>query len=410
MQYRYEIYLAYSGRTERGVLEAASEREAEQQLWQQDCVILTLDPVPARTRPAAVSETSLATLMPTFFGVKSSQITLSTRQLSALLHAGVGLLPALSVLADQASGALKPVLRGVVRDLQSGASLSQAIARQGAAFPPFYERMVRVGERSGNMDVVLKQIALYMEKEQSVVSRVQRALAYPLFLLAASGGVVVIILTFALPALTTLYSQFRASLPLPTRILIAVTSFARANALLMLLALILALLLAVLYAQSRSGRFAIDNALLRLPLIGAINVRSILARYTRTLSLLLRAGIPLIEIMDLVEATVGNRVARRALSSVRRDVMRGQAFSAALAAQPLFPPLLAQMARVGEETGNLESNLEAVADIYEQETDRAISALTGMLEPALTIIMGLVVGFIAVSTILPIYSIMRQIR
>jgi len=410
MQYRYEIFLAYSGRTERGVVEAASEQAAEQQLWQQDCVILTLEPVPARTRTAAGGASSLATLMPTFFGIKTSQITLFTRQLSALLHAGVGLLPALNVLTDQSSGALQPVLKGILRDLQSGASLSQAVARQGAAFPTFYERMLRVGERSGNMDLVLKQIALYMEKEQSVVSRVQRALAYPLFLLVASAGVVAIILTFALPALTTLYDQFRADLPLPTRILIAVTSFARNNALILLLALILILLLAILYAQSRSGRLAIDSAMLRLPFIGAINVRSILARYTRTLSLLLRAGIPLVEIMDLVEATVGNRVARRSLAGVRRDVMRGQAFSAALAAQPLFPPLLAQMARVGEETGNLDANLEAIADIYEQETDRAISTLTGALEPALTIIMGLVVGFIAVSTILPIYSIMRQIR
>ena len=408
MQYRYEIYLAYSGRTERGVLEAASEQAAEQQLWQQDCVILTLEPV--RTRQAASGETSLATLMPTFFGIKTGQITLFTRQLSALLHSGVGLLPALSVLTEQSSGALKPVLKGIVRDLQSGASLSQAVAHQGSAFPQFYERMLRVGERSGNMDLVLKQIALYMEKEQSVVSRVQRALAYPLFLLVASAGVVAIILTFALPALTTLYGQFRAQLPLPTRILISVTSFARDNGLILLLALILLMLLAVLYGQSNKGRLALDNALLRLPLIGTINVRSILARYTRTLSLLLRAGIPLVEIMDLVEATVGNRVARRALASVRRDVMRGQSFSAALAAQPLFPALLAQMTRVGEETGNLESNLEAVADIYEQETDRAINSLTGMLEPALTIIMGLVVGFIAVSTILPIYSIMRQIR
>ncbi len=410
MQFRYEIYLAYSGRTERGVLEAESEKAAEQQLWQQDCVILTLEPLPARSRQAAGSDMSLATLMPTFFGVKTGQITMFTRQLAALLHAGVGLLPALSVLTEQASGAMKPVLKGLVRELQSGASLSQAVARQGDAFPPFYERMLRVGERSGNMDLVLKQIALYMEKEQSVIARVQRALAYPLFLLAASAGVVAVILTFALPALTTLYDQFSAQLPLPTRILIRVTSFARDNGLILLLTLILLMLLALLYLQSRSGRLALDHALLRLPLIGPINVRSILARYTRTLSLLLRAGIPLVEIMDLVEATVGNRVARRALASVRRDVLRGQAFSAALAAQPLFPPLLAQMARVGEETGNLEANLEAVADIYEQETDRAISVLTGMLEPALTIIMGLVVGFIAVSTILPIYSIMRQIR
>ena len=410
MQFRYEIYVPRSGRTVRGAIEAPSERAAEQQIWQQDCVILTLEQAGARPQASAMGDLSIYTLMPTFFGVRPAQIMLFTQQLAALMASGVGLLPSLTVLTQQAGGALRPVLDGVMRDIQSGMPLSQGIARQGAAFPDFYERMLRVGERSGNLEVVLRQIALYMEKEQSVRSRVQRAMAYPLFLLAASSAVVMIILTFAVPALTTLYSQFQAELPLATRLLIAVASFARGHGLLMLLLAALLVLLAALFSQSDSGRLAIDAALLRLPLIGTINVRSILARYTRTLSLLLRAGIPLVEIMDLVEATVGNRVARRALARVRRDVMRGQSFSDALAAQPLFPAMLWQMVQVGEETGKLEPNLESVADLYEQETDRAISAFTGALEPAMTIIMGLIVGFIALSTIMPIYGIMRHIR
>jgi type IV pilus assembly protein PilC len=410
MQFHYEIYLQRTGKTEHGTLDAASEREAEQLLWQQDCVILTLEEATARPQSKPGSSLSIYTLMPTFFGVRPAQITLFTRQLAALLGSGVGLLQALNVLAQQAQGALRPVLSGVMRDIQSGLPLSQAAANQSTAFPDFYARMLRVGERSGNLEVVLRQIALYMQKEQSVTGRVQRAMAYPLFLLAASLAVVSVILTFALPALTTLYAQFKADLPLPTRILVAITGFAQSNGLLLLLLLALFVLLAILFAQTDSGRVRIDGALLRLPLLGAVNVRSIVARYTRTLGLLLRAGIPLVEIMDLVEATVGNRVARRALASVRRDVMRGQSFSAALAAQTLFPPMLAQMVQVGEETGKLEANLELVADLYEEEVDRAISALTGALEPAMTIIMGLIVGFIAVSTILPIYSIMRQIR
>ena len=317
MQFRYETYTPQTGRSARGTLEAASEHAAEQMLWQQDCVIISLEEVGARPQAAASKAAppvapSIYTLMPTFFGVRTGQIVLLSRQLATLMSSGVGLLPSLDVLTRQSQGALRPVLEGIMRDLQSGAPLSQAIARQGAAFPPFYERMVSVGERSGNLEVVLRQIALYMEKEQSIRQRVQRALSYPAFLFVASMGVVVVVLTFALPALTSLYSQFQAQLPLATRLLIRITTFARGNGLLLLLLTALLALLLILYAQTDAGRLNLDGIALRLPLAGTITVRSILARYTRTLSLLLRAGIPLVEIMDLVEATVSNRVARGA--------------------------------------------------------------------------------------------------
>ena len=276
--------------------------------------------------------------------------------------------------------------------------------------PRSIARMLRVGEKSGNLELVLRQIALYMEKERAVRSKIQRALAYPAFVFVIGIFVVGIILTFALPALLSLYSQFQADLPAPTRLLIGVTSFVRDNLPTLFLLGIAGLLLFTLFAQTDNGRLTLDGLQLRLPFIGDINVKGLLARYTRTLSLLLRAGLPLVEIMDLVESTVSNRVARRALAGVRGDVMRGESFSNALAAQPIFPPMLAQMVHVGEETGKLETNLESVADLYEEETDRAISAMTGTLEPAMTILMGVLVGFIALSTILPIYGIMRHIR
>lgn len=410
MIFRYVVYVPRTGKTLRGTLEASSESAAEKALWERDCVIITLEETATRPQAAAGDQLSLYTLMPTFFGVGPRQVMVFARHLAALLSAGVSLLPALQVLREQAEGALRHVLDGVLRDIQSGVPLSDAIAKQGQAFPPFFARMVRVGERSGNLEVVLRQIALYLEKEHSVRSKIQRAMAYPVFIFALGTVVVALILTFALPALINLYTQFQAELPLATRLLMAIVSFLRANGPAVLVVALSFVALLILAAQTDEGRLAIDNALLRLPLLGAINVRGLLARYTRTLALLLRAGLPLVEIMELVEATVGNRVARRSFAAVRRTVIRGESFSAALAKEPLFPHLLAQMVRVGEETGNLETNLDAVADLYEEETDRAIAALTGILEPALTILMGLMVAFIALSTILPIYNILRYIR
>ena len=410
MLYRYVAYESRTGKTLKGTLEAPSEAAAEQLLWQQDCVIITLEEGSARSQAGAASSTSIHRLFPTFFGVRITQVMIFTRHLAALLGAGVGLLPALQVLQEQTGGAFRPVLQEIARAIQSGSPLSDAVARQGSVFPPFYARMVRVGEKSGNLEVVLRQIGTYIEKEHAMRSRIQRAMAYPSFVFLFAILVVVLILSVALPALTSLYVQFSAELPLPTRILIGVTSFVRTNGLILLALVAAVAIISILYAQTDSGRMAIDRALVRLPVVGDINMKSIVARYSRTLSLLLRAGLPLVEIMDLVEATVGNRAARAAFASVRRNLMRGQALSAALAAEPLFPPMLAQMVRVGEETGNLEGNLEAVADLYEDETERAISAMTGALEPAMTIAMGLMVAFIALSTILPIYGILKHIK
>ncbi len=410
MRFRYVVYVPQTGKTQRGTLEAPSEAVAEKALWARDYVIITLEEVGARPPAAPAPAVTFSSLFPTFFGVKPGEITVFTRHLAALLGAGVSLLPALRVLHEQTRGPFRPVLEAIIRDIQRGEPLSGAVARQRRAFPSFYERMVRVGERAGNLDAVLRQVALYMEKEQAVQSRVRRALAYPSFVFLMGILVIVLLLTFALPALSALYSEFSADLPWPTRLLIAITTFIPNNALGIVLALALLAALAWLVVLSDEGQLAIDHAWLRLPLIGPVNVRSIVTRYCRTLSLLLRAGLPLVEIMELVESTVGNRIARRALAAVRREVIRGQSLSVALAAQPFFPPMLAQVVRVGEETGRLETGLEALADLFEEETDRAISAMTAAIEPALTIAVGLLVAFIALSTILPIYSILKHIR
>lgn len=408
MLFRYVVYAPQTGKTSRGALDAPSEQAAEQMLWQDDHIIIVLEEVTAAA--AAARKLSPAALFPSVFGVKAGDVTTFSRHLAALLASGVGLLPALQVLSEQARGQFQTVLEQVIMDVQRGESLSGAVHRQGRAFPSFYERMLRVGERSGNLEVVLQQIAVYMEKEQAVSRRVQRALAYPAFVFLVGLLVIFVILTFAMPALNALYTEFQAELPLPTRLLLGVTGFLQAYRLPLLVVLLALGVAAYVALRTESGQLARDRLLLGLPLFGAISMRGILARYTRTLSLLLRAGLPLVEIMDLVEATVGNRLARRVFAAVRRDVIRGQALSAALGAQSLLPPMLAQVVRVGEETGKLEANLEALADLYEDETDRAIGAMTGILEPGLTILVGLLVAFVALATILPIYNLLQHMR
>jgi type IV pilus assembly protein PilC len=314
------------------------------------------------------------------------------------------------MLQRQAPGALGRVLRNVAQAIRDGSSFSDALREHPDAFPPIFARMVAVGERTGNLDVVLRQLASHIDKEQAIIKRVRGAMAYPAFVMLLAVGVVIIVITMALPPLISLFDEFNASLPLPTRILLAVSGFATAYLLHMTAALALAVGAGILYARRPAGRRQIDHALLRMPLIGPITVLTNAARFCGTTSILLRAGIPVAEVMDLAIHTTENRTVRAGLREVREEMLRGEGLSKPLANSKLFPPMLVQMVEVGEETGTLDNNLETMADFYTREVDSRIGMLTGMIQPAMTLGVGLIVAFVAISIIMPMYDIMQSVR
>ena len=402
MPYKYVAYTK-GGERVRGVLDAPSEAAAEEALWRLEYIIINLK----QARPRA----DLTTLMPSFFGIKSRDIIVFSRQLATLIESGITILSGLQMLAEEASSRpLKRALQVVGEDVQQGETLSDSLRKQSQTFPPIYSRMIEIGERMGNMEAVLRQLATYMEKREALTRKLRGAMAYPAFIIVLALGVAFLMITFALPGMMGLFTEFGAELPLPTRILIAVTNFSTAYRTQIVAGVALVVTAAVLYVRTPIGQRQRDILLLKIPLIGAINIQSNVSQLCHTMSILLKAGLPMSELMNLVVETMGNVVIKEAFDRVRTAMLQGQGLSQPIRQEKVFPGLLSQMVRVGEETGTLDTNLETLAIFYEEEADRKVNALTSMMEPALMLVVGGMVGFLAVSVIGPMYSLMGGMR
>jgi len=402
MNFRYVAFDDQNRRIE-GEIEVVNESAAEQALWDRDLTVVKLTAV--KPRP------SLSELLPTFFGVKRSDLIVFSRQLATLISSGIGLLPALQLLSEQVSRqALREVLRDVATDLEQGQSFSGALAPPPLAFPDLYGRTIIVGERSGNLEDALRQLADYYERRAAISSKIRDALAYPVLVLGVAIFVVAMMMTTALPPMVDLFRSFATDLPLPTRMLIGFSDLSAQYGIYVLpVALVLAAATAY-WGSQPSGRRLWDRLLLRIPLVGRLVIESQLSQFTRTTSVLISAGLPLSEVMELAIQTAGNSVVAEALERVRVALLSGRGFSTPLSAESVFPRLVSQMVRVGEETGTLEANLETLADFYEGEVDRSVRLLASLAEPALTLLVGGLVGFIAISLVAPMYSIMGSIK
>jgi type IV pilus assembly protein PilC len=402
MPYKYVAYTQAGQRVE-GLLDVASEAAAEEALWRSDYIIVSL----RQARPGA----DLAALMPTLFGVKTRDLIVFSRQLATLIESGITILAGLQMLGQEASSKpLRKALEEVSEDVQEGEPLSNALRKQSQTFPEIYSRMIEIGERMGNMESVLRQVATYMEKREALTRKLRGAMAYPAFIISLLLVVVFLMITFTLPGIMGLFGEFDVELPLPTRILIAITDFATAYRTHMVASAVLVITVIALYLQTSIGQRHRDILLLKIPLISTINIQSNVSQFCHTMSILLKAGLPMSEIMNLIVDTMGNIIIKEALARVRTEMLQGQGLSKPIRQEQVFPSLLAQMVRVGEETGTLDANLETLAVFYEEEADRKIDALTSMMEPALMLFVGAGVGFLAVAVIMPMYSLMGTMR
>jgi len=400
MPYKYVAYTK-AGERVQGVLNVASESAAEEALWRSEYIIVSL----GKARAGA----DLTTLMPSFFGVKTRDLIVFSRQLATLIESGITILAGLQMLAEETSSkALQKALREVIEDVQEGETVSEAVAKHTMVFPPIYSRMIQIGERMGNMESVLRQLATYMEKREALGRKLRGAMAYPMFIIVLVIGVVFLMINFALPGLIGLFTEFEADLPLPTKILIAVTKFTTTYTNQIVGGVALVVTAITLYVKTPFGRRQRDLLLLKLPLLGAITMQSNLSQLCHTMSILLRAGLPMTEIMNLIVETMGNVIIKDAFNRVHTEMLQGHGLFQPIRDQGIFPSLLAQMVRVGEETGTLDTNLETLAIFYEEESDRKIESLSAMMEPALMLVVGGMVMFLAVSVIGPMYSLMGQ--
>jgi type IV pilus assembly protein PilC len=399
-------FLAYdvAGNPVRSVIEAGSSDSVKQRLWADGLLIVNI-----RQRRLALPR--MDELFPSFVKVRRSELILFSRQLATFVRVGVPMLDGLAVLRDEAASRLmKKALGEVINDVTTGSLLSAAMAKVSAVFPPLYVEMIRAAEVSGNLDEILRQLAVYMSREESSIRKVQSALIYPVIVVCLALGVITLLVTFVLPAFANLFAEFDTQMPLPTRFLLTLGVFCRDHKVEVLGGLALVVAGAAAYTRTPRGRATLDAVVLRSPGLGTVVRYTIIERYLRTLATLARSGVPIAQMLETASRSLGNVVFTRGLASIRPRMLSGEGFATPLAATHLFPQMVIQMVKVGEETGNLDANLEEAADHFAEEVDYRLKRAITILEPALVIAVGLIVGFIAISVIAPMYGLVRAIH
>jgi len=346
-----------------------------------------------------------------FSRVKPSDVAMTTRQLATLIGAGFPLVSALDALLPQThSHALKRTLARVKDLVVEGNSFAHALAQFPAIFPPIYINMVRAGETSGTLEIVLERLAEITEKQQALSNRIQASLAYPVFMLFFGAVVLFILLTYIVPTITSIFADMKQVLPTPTRVLIALSSFFRNYWWVILIFVIVAVAAARQFRKTQKGRRWSDSTLLKLPLFGNLARKLAVGRFSRTLGSLLENGVTLMVALDIVKNIVGNVQISDTVEQAAEEVGKGKSLWLSLSEGQAFPMLSIQMIQVGEQSGELEKMLYKVADVFENEVETTIMRLTSYLEPVMILVMGCIVGFIVLSICLPIFEMNQLIR
>jgi len=402
--YQYTA-LDQRGKKIRGILDADSRAMARQKIRQAGHYPVDIrETSPARER----SVSSLPIFQRT---VPAREIHAMTRQLATMLEAGIPLVPALSGLIDQTDDqTLKGVLARIKDQVNEGHSLTSALAEHPRLFSRIYVNMVQAGEASGSLGVVLERLADFGENQQALRARIRAALLYPLFMALVGCVVLFLLVGFIVPTITKVFEGTRQALPLPTIILIRLGDFLSNYWWALLLVLVMFGIGLRIFFLRPFGRRLLDNFRLRAPGLGDLSVKIASARLSRTLASLLQAGVPLFTSLGIVRNIMDNVILAEVLEEASRELEKGRSLSQVLRASGRFPPMLVQMISVGEQSGALEKMLDKAARSYEREIEARILALTSMIEPVMILAMGLVVSFIVISILLPIFDMNQLIR
>ena len=342
--------------------------------------------------------------------VKSKELAVFTRQFSVMIDAGLPLVQCLEILSSQQENkAFARMLGGVRGTVEGGSSLANALRQHPKAFDDLYTNMVEAGESGGILDTILQRLSTYIEKAVKLKRSVQSAMIYPVAVVVIAGGVVTLLLWKVVPIFTTLFAGLGVALPLPTRIVIALSHFVASFGPILIVLFILLGLGIRWYYGTPSGRMVIDSLILKVPVLGPVMRKIAVARFSRTLGTLITSGVPMLEAMDITSRTSGNAVIERAIAQVRKAIESGRTIVDPLRETGVFPNMVVQMIGVGEHTGSLDSMLQKVADFYEDEVDAAVGDLLTALEPMIILFLGIVVGGVVISMYMPLFSLIGKL-
>jgi general secretion pathway protein F len=405
--YEYRA-LNSSGKTLKGILDADSDVVAREKLRASGIFPVEIKEALSKPRGLSSEPGSIVRLLR---GVRPAEISILTRQLSTLLGAGVPLIGSLeSLVAQITNPTFKRVMAQVKESVNEGNSLAFSLSQHPKVFSSIYVNMVESGEASGSLDVVMDRLADFGEHQQALRSRFKAALAYPIFMSIVGTIVLFVLVTFIVPNITKVFTEMRQTLPLPTVVLIEVSDFLLSFWWIILLGLFCGIVILRRMKRRPRGRYLWDRLKLRIPVVGPLNQKIALGRFARTLGSLLQSGVSLISALQIVSRIVDNVLIQEVIEKAGDEIQKGQSLAGSLSQSPWFPSMAIQMISVGEQSGELEGMLYKIAESQEREVESQITALTSMLEPVMILMMGVIVGFIVFSIILPIIEMSQMIR
>lgn len=410
--YQYEA-MDNTGLEIKETIEAPSEAEAQQKIREKGFFVTRIQESDRKKKTKATAKRKAGPRKRGTFsigGVKAKHLCTFTRQLSTLQDAGLPILRSLRILEGQSKpGPLKNSLMAVIEDIEGGSTLSEAMSRQPKAFDKLYVNMVKAGEAGGALETILRRLAEFKEKSQSLKRKVQGAMIYPCAVIVIAGGIVSGIMIYIVPKFAKIFADFGTELPAITLLLINMSDWL-ATYWYMLVGIPFALMIILkLVKKNKTGEFMVDWIVLKIPLLGLILRKSIIARTSRTLGTLIASGVPILEGIIIARDTSGNAIFARAYDQIYTAIREGESMAVPLKETRITDDMVVNMVDVGEETGALDTMLYKVADVYEEEVEVLVEALVKMLEPIMVVVLGLAVGFIVIALFMPLIKLLNDL-
>lgn len=387
------------GKIEKGEMEAPSRSAVLARLRG-----MQISPIPEKIK----EKSSFLDFNIAFGGIPTRDLVVFTRQLSTMIDAGLPLVRSLEVIREQQPNAAFKVIIGKVKeDVEGGSSFADALEKHPKAFDSLFANLARAGEAAGVLDVVLQRLASYLEKMDGIKRRIKGAMIYPAVVISVAVIVLAVIMIFVVPTFAELFKDLGTTLPSLTLVIVNISTWLKSNIIYLLIAIVLMVIgITSLYSKSLKARRLMDGFLLKLWLVGNLLLKTVIARFCRTLATLTSGGLPILDGLEITAKSAGNIVVEEAIMDARKKVSEGQLLAEPLATRPkIFPPMVVQMISVGEQTGNLDDMLDKIADFYEDEVDVAVAAMLSALEPAMIFFLGCTVGIIVVAMYLPMFKL-----
>jgi len=361
-----------------------------------------------------LEETKARSSMFSFMGrkkVSMDDLVILFRQLATMIEAGIPVVTSFDILAEQSENpALKQVLSNVKDSVNTGSSLSDAMMKHPKVFSPLFVHMIRAGESSGALDVILDRVASYIEKTSALQKKIKSALIYPAVVTTMALLITLVLLIKVIPVFKGIFAGFGAKLPGPTQFLINLSDFIRHYSWVFVILIVLVVMAFRLYTRTEKGRLRVDTLKLKMPIYGPLLRKVAISKFTRTLSTLVKSGVPILAALEIVAKTAGNVAVEQSVDNVRSSVRDGESIAAPMERSGIFPSMVTRMVSVGEKSGQLEKMLSKISDFYDTQVDTAVDGLTSMIEPLIIAFLGIVIGTIVLCMFLPIFKISSIIQ